>query len=58
MAKKRNVKQASAAAVAKAGTRERKAPVVTAGRWREQRGRLPEDAIFRPGKTASQRRRS
>lgn len=58
MAKTRNVRQDSAKAVAVAGTRERRAPVQTAGTWREQGGKLPETETFRPGKTKHERRRA
>lgn len=57
MAKSRNIRQASTAAVAVAGTRTKGAPVATAGAWREERGKLPEGETFRPGKTARARRR-
>jgi hypothetical protein len=56
MKKLRNgVRERSAAAVAKAGSRVRGEPVQTAGRWREQRGRLKEGP-FRPGKSKAERR--
>lgn len=51
------VRKDSTDAVARAGTRERRAPVKTAGTWRAERGKLKEGP-FRPGKTAAKRRRS
>ena len=50
------VQSDSRKAVEKAGLRERRGATQTAGTWREQRGKLPEGEVFRPGKTASRRR--
>jgi len=51
-----DVQQKSRAAVGRAGMRERRSPVDTAGTWRPEGGKLPEGETFRPGKTARGRR--
>lgn len=57
MAKTRNIRKDSAAAVAKAGSRERRAPVQSAGAWTPMRGKRAEGP-WRPGKTAAKRGKS
>lgn len=42
-------------AVEVAGLRSRAGVVNTQGTWRSQRGKLAEDQVFRPGKTAAKR---
>ena len=49
-----NVKERSRKAVAAAGSRQRQAPVDSAGTWREERGKRAQGP-FRPGKTARKR---
>lgn len=49
------VQNDSRKAVDRAGTRDRRSPVTSAGTWRTQRGKLPEDQDFRPGKTRVKR---
>lgn len=53
---KRDPRVPSRRAVDVAGTRERGGAVQSAGRWRETRGKLPEGELFRPGKTAQEKR--
>lgn len=50
-----NVRERSRAAVAKAGTRDKRRPVESAGTWTETRGKRA-DGPWRPGKSKLKRR--